>query len=452
LALKADRAFFMEKTLSQTNQIQPRTIRVEYMALSELLRAPRNPKHHDINAVLNSFSRFGFVNPVIRDERTGCLVAGHGRLDALQQQKTGREKPPEGIREVSDEWYLPVVRGLEFKDDAEAEAYLVADNQTTLLGGWNEADLAAILSEHAASTRGLAGLGFDIGDLDELLRSIDQAWEIGEVHQDTIPLDKASELQRKWNTAPGQLWSAKPHRIWCGDARELRKDLFAENRIRLIWCDPPYGVRLSSKNEQLNRLDRGSRNQRAIVNDDLTAEQTGALLCDVLKAAIPYCHRGAACYTCAPAGRMLPVFIDAFDRSGFTFRWQLAWVKQSFVLSLGADYHLGHENVLYGWLGDGPHYFVDDRTKSSVFTVDRPMANDLHPSQKPLSLIAQMVANSCSGGEMVFDPFCGSGSTLVAAHQIGRVGYGVEIDPAFVAVTLERLSALGLKPELELTA
>jgi len=348
--------------LNQSYQVQSRTVRVEYMALSELLRAPRNPKHHDIDAVLDSFSRFGFVNPVIRDERTGRLVAGHGRLDALQQAKAAGQKPPEGIREVSDEWYLPVVRGVEFENEAEAEAYLVADNQTTLLGGWNDADLAAILSEHAATTRGLTGMGFDIGDLDKLLRSINREWVIEEVQQDPIPLDKASELQRKWNTA-GQLWSAKPHRIWCGDAREVCSELFAENRIRMLWSDPPYGVRLSSKNEQLNRLDRGSRIQRAIANDDLTAEQTGALLCDALKAAILHCHRGAASYTCAPAGRMLPVFIDALDRSGFTFRWQLTWVKQAFVLSLGADYHLGHENVLYGWLDDGPHYFIDDRSR-----------------------------------------------------------------------------------------
>jgi len=81
--------------------------------------------------------------------------------------------------------------------------------------------------------------------------------------------------------------------------------------------------------------------------------------------------------------------------------------------------------------------------------VDRPMINDVHPTQKPLSLIAQMVANSCRRGEVVFDPFCGSGSTLVAAHQLGRVGYGVEIDPVYLAVALERLSALGLRPELE---
>jgi hypothetical protein len=142
-----------------------------------------------------------------------------------------------------------VVRGVAFGNDAEAEAYLVADNQTTLLGGWHEADLAAILTEHAAATRGLEGMGFDAGEPDELVRSINQGQLTREVQQDPVPLDRAAELQLKWNTARGQLWHVKPHRIWCGDAREVPSKLFAGNRIRTLWSDAPYGVRLFSKNE-----------------------------------------------------------------------------------------------------------------------------------------------------------------------------------------------------------
>jgi DNA modification methylase len=112
------------------------------------------------------------------------------------------------------------------------------------------------------------------------------------------------------------------------------------------------------------------------------------------------------------------------------------------------DYHYRHEPILYGWLENGPHYFCDDRTQDTIFQVDRPAASEFHPTTKPTQLIARMIGNSSRAGELVYDPFCGSGSTLVAAHQLDRVGYGVEIDPAYVAVTLERLSAFGLKPEL----
>ena len=100
-------------------------------------------------------------------------------------------------------------------------------------------------------------------------------------------------------------------------------------------------------------------------------------------------------------------------------------------------------------LKNGPHYFIKDRTQDSVFEIDRPLVSDLHPTTKPVELLARMIANSSLPGEIIYDPFCGSGSTIVAAHQLGRVAYACEIDPGYVAVALEgRLSTLGLRPEL----
>ena len=151
-------------------------------------------------------------------------------------------------------------------------------------------------------------------------------------------------------------------------------------------------------------------------------------------------------YATVPAGPMLPIFIAAMENGGFSYRHSLVWVKQNFVLGR-ADYHYRHEPILYGWLKNGPHFFTDDRTQDSVFEVDRPTVSELHPT-KPVELIARMVANSSRPGELVYDPFSGSGSTLLAAHQLGRLGYGSEIDPGYVAVTLERFSLLGLEPEV----
>jgi DNA modification methylase len=123
------------------------------------------------------------------------------------------------------------------------------------------------------------------------------------------------------------------------------------------------------------------------------------------------------------------------------------WVKQNFVMGR-ADYHYRHEPILYGWLANGPHFFIDERNHDSVFEIDRPAASELHPTTKPVELIAEMIKNSTLPGDLVYDPFAGSGSTIVAAHQLGRNGYACEIDPAYLAVELERLSLLGLKPEL----
>jgi DNA modification methylase len=146
-------------------------------------------------------------------------------------------------------------------------------------------------------------------------------------------------------------------------------------------------------------------------------------------------------------GALYTRFVAALEAAGFSFKHGLVWVKNQFVIGM-SDYHYRHESVLYGWLENGPHYFLADRTQDSVFEIDKPHVSDLHPTCKPVELIARMVANRSRPGEVVYDPFAGSGSAILAAHQLGRIGYGCEIDPGYVAVTLERLTILGLTPEL----
>jgi DNA modification methylase len=217
-------------------------------------------------------------------------------------------------------------------------------------------------------------------------------------------------------------------------------------RLRLIWTDPPYGVSYADKTAWMNRHG-AQRVRKPIHNDDLAPAQVAALFSAALTNAVAHAERGAAIYATVPAGPLLPVFIAAMERSGFGYRHCLVWVKQNFVLGR-SDYHYRHEPILYGWREDGPHYFTEDRTQDSIFEINRPMVSELHPTTKPVELIARMIANSSRPQELVYDPFSGSGSTLLAAHQLGRIGYGVEIDPGYVAVTLERLSMLGIKPQL----
>jgi len=146
-------------------------IRVEYMPLAQLRRAPRNPKAHDLGVIDSSIKRFGFVTPIVLDERTGRLVAGHGRLETLERAKANGEKPPARIIVKEGEWLVPVIRGVEFSNEHEAEAYVVADNQTTILGGWNEEELAAVLSDHADN---FSGIGYSADDLKEMLFRLGQ--------------------------------------------------------------------------------------------------------------------------------------------------------------------------------------------------------------------------------------------------------------------------------------
>lgn len=143
-------------------------LRIEYMPLSELVRAPRNPKEHHVQAIAESVERFGYVSPLILDDATGKLVAGHGRLDALQAMKAQGRAAPERVQVHDGEWLVPVVRGVSFGNAAEAEAYLVADNRTTELGGWDEVVLADVLSDLAAQET-LEGTGWDSEEVDNLI-------------------------------------------------------------------------------------------------------------------------------------------------------------------------------------------------------------------------------------------------------------------------------------------
>lgn len=146
------------------------TIRIEYIPLSEIVRWPRNPKDHDLGQLHTSFERWGFTAPLLRDEGTGRLVAGHGRVEGLEQRKAQGLKPPERILLREDgEWLVPVIVGVQFASEREAEAYLVADNRLAELGGWHQDQLLEVLAEHASRGEGaLRGMGYDEEDIEAL--------------------------------------------------------------------------------------------------------------------------------------------------------------------------------------------------------------------------------------------------------------------------------------------
>ena len=421
-------------------------IRVEYLPLSELVRAPRNPKSHDIGLIHQSLGRFGYVEPIALNERTGRIVAGHGRLETLQQKKATGERAPARVIERQGEWFVPVLRGVEFASDADAEAYLLASNQTTIAGGWDEGDLAKMLADLSKRDEGLEGTGFDQGDVDELLRRIgdENAAVVQDDEEDA--LERADELRKKWQTGANQIWEAGDDRLYCGDCRAVPEAFFAGRRIRLTWTDPPYGVNYAQKAQDLNRY-KGKKStiEKEIENDKLDGPGVRALFAAALKIAAAHAERGCALYATVPSGDRFPFFIAGMGDAGFTYKHTLVWVKNHFVIGM-SDYHYRHEGVIYGWLENGAHRWCGGRDQDSVFEVDKPQVSELHPTTKPVELVARMIINSSQPGDIVYDPFCGSGTTLVAAHQLKRIGYGVELDAGYAAVALERLSNLGVEP------
>ena len=214
------------------------SIHIEYLPLSALLKAPRNPKDHDIGLLHDSFSRFGFVEPIAINETTGRLVAGHGRLEALQEAKAEGDLPPKRIEVRDGDWFVPVLRGIAFDSDEEAEAYLVVSNQATAAGGWDEEALAELLREHTGNLR---GTGFSEADVADLLLKVANA---NETQHDEPALGHLADLQTKWSTSPGKLWRIGPHRLVCGDATDpaVVEALFEKEQPEMLVTDPPYGV------------------------------------------------------------------------------------------------------------------------------------------------------------------------------------------------------------------
>lgn len=405
-------------------------LRLEWRSPQELQDNPRNWRKHprvQAAALERMQAEVGWAGAVLYNERTSRLIDGHLRKRIA---KKGEK--------------IPVLVG-SWSEQDEAKILLSFDTIGAMAGTEVERLDALLASAHR-----------DNPELDDLLGLIRDRFlppdSVAGVTDPEVPLERAAELQAKWGVARGQLYRIGSHLILCGDATQPAEvaRLWANELplLRMVWTDPPYGIDyVHTKNGALQHLHKGTRVKRDIANDALSPDETYTLFRSALTLAAAHAKRGAACYATVPAGPLMVGFINAFEAAGFSFRHHLVWLKDRFVLGR-CDYQYRHEPILYGWRDNGPHFFAHDRTHDSVFEVNRPQASADHATQKPCELIARMIANSSRRRELVYDPFCGSGSTLIAAHQLGRLGCGVEIAPKYVAVTLERFSLLGLKPEL----
>jgi DNA modification methylase len=410
-------------------EIRDRIRELRRVPARELQPNPKNYRRHPKEqsaAMRGLLNEIGYAGALLARELPDGrlqLIDGHLRLET-----TPKATVPVLVLDVTED---------------EADKILLTFDPISAMAQADKTQMEALLATVRTEDKAIAAMLERVAG--------ESAWQVAEQREIVDPpaqIDKAAELQAKWGTAPGQAWQIGVHRLVCGDCRDegavgrLWRD--GAPKLRMVWTDPPYGVDYAAKNAYLNRSDRGNRIQTPIENDKLTAGETGVMFKQALKMAVRLAEPGATCYATVPSGPLLPYFIQAFTAAGFTYRAQLTWIKQQFVIGM-ADYHHRYEPILYGWLPGAAHYFTDDRSQDDVFEVDRPHISDLHPTTKPVELIARMVKNSSREGEIVYDPFCGSGSTLLAAHQLGRIGYGVEIDPGYLAVTLERLSMLGLK-------
>jgi DNA modification methylase len=228
-------------------------------------------------------------------------------------------------------------------------------------------------------------------------------------------------------TQPGDLWLLGRHRLLCGDSTKAEDvaRLMDGDTADMIFTDPPYGVDYVGK----------TKDALKIQNDTLGDEGTRELVADALRMA-PL-KPGGSFYICSPAGNTETAFRLAVMDSGLELRQCIVWVKQQFVMGR-QDYHWRHESILYGWHAGAGHYFINDRTQDTVWEIDRPSRSEMHPTMKPVALVEKAIGNSSLPSQVILDMFTGSGTTVIAAEQSGRICYGMELDPRYVDVSIRR--------------
>jgi len=369
-------------------------------------RADLQPGDAEYDKLRSSIEEFGLVEPLIWNRRSGTLISGHQRLKVLHEL---------GHTEAEC-----VVVDL---DPDRERALNLAMNK--IGGAWDNDKLRELLDSFSEDFDAKLS-GFDMDEIAQLLAADIQSEDDG--FDEQAALDEIAEPVTK----PGDLWQLGEHLLLCGDATSAADmaRLMDGELAQLIVTDPPYNVAYEGTQ---------SKQREAIANDNMPSEKFREFLLAAFSAAHEAAAPGAACYVFHAHVESVN-FMRAFTAAGFTLRQVLVWVKNQIVLGR-QDYQWKHEPVLYGWKPGTAHYFVDDRTQSTVLECDKPVSSPDHPTTKPVELVGRLVSNSSNPGWLVLDPFAGSGTTLIACERLQRRARCMELDPKYCDVIVRRWEA-----------
>lgn len=384
--------------------------KIEQWPTAKLVPYARNARTHSDDQVAQiaaSIAEFGFTNPILACS-DGVIVAGHGRLAAAQ--KLGLE-------------VVPVVV-LDHLTPTQRRALVIADNRIAENAGWDDAMLRVEIAALQDDDFDLSLTGFDADALAELMAG-DEPENEGQTDDDAVP-----EIPETAVSRPGDVWLLGGHRLLCGDSTvaESYQRLLGNETVDMVFTDPPYNVNYAN-----SAKDKMRGKDRAILNDDL-----GDGFHDFLLAALTptvACCRGAI-YV-AMSSSELDVLQAAFRAAGGKWSTFIIWAKNTFTLGR-ADYQRQYEPILYGWPAGEQRHWCGDRDQGDVWNIKKPQKNDLHPTMKPVELVERAIRNSSRPGNVVLDPFGGSGTTLVAAEKSGRLARLIELDPKYVDVIVRR--------------
>lgn len=384
------------------------TTEMQLVATDRLIPYINNARTHSpeqINKLRSSLREFGFVNPVIID-RDYNVIAGHGRIMAARA---------EGITEI------PCVF-VDHLTEAQKKAYILADNRMALDAGWDEELLKVEIEALKAEDFNIELTGFDPKELDKLLGP-----DGDDIEDDDFDVD--AELSKPAVTHPGDIWTIGRHRLLCGDSTDPANYvlLMKDRKANLVVTDPPYNVNYEGTAGRIR-------------NDNMESGKFHEFLLDAFRCMNDNMGNDASIYVFHADTEGLN-FRTAFDEAGFYLSGCCIWKKPSLVLGR-SPYQWQHEPCLFGWKKDGKHQWYADRKQTTIWEFEKPKKNDVHPTMKPIPLIAYCIMNSSMTNTLVLDPFLGSGTTMMACEQSERTCYGLELDPKYCDVIINRYIGL----------
>lgn len=383
---------------------------VQYRLVASLTPYAKNARTHSetqIAQIAASIVEYGWTNPILVDGEGG-IIAGHGRVLAASRL---------GMSEV------PVIE-LRHLSAVQRRALVIADNRIAENAGWDEEVLRLELAALRDEEFDLDLTGFDADALADLLEGEEPTNE-GQSDEDAVP--EASEAVV---SKPGDVWLLGAHRLLCGDATDATSyaTLLGRDQVDMVFTDPPYGVNYAN-----TAKDRERGTDRPILNDNLGADFEPFLQ----TALTPMLARCEGAVYVAMSSSELDTLQSAFRAAGGKWSTFIIWAKNTFTLGR-ADYQRQYEPILYGWREGASRHWCGDRDQGDVWQIKKPHKNDLHPTMKPVELVERAIRNSSRPGNVVLDPFGGSGTTLIAAEKSGRAARLIELDPKYVDVIVNR--------------
>ena len=379
--------------------------RYENVEIEKLIPYKNNARTHSdeqIEKIAKSMKEFGFINPVLVDGNLN-VIAGHGRI--LGAKKLGmKEVPCLFIEDLTEE---------------QKRAYIIADNRLAEDAGWDKELLKIELEDLKNMNFDITLTGFELEDFDF---SMEETEVIEDEFDETVPEEPTSKK--------GEIYKLGKHFLMCGDSTDINDVEKLMNGVKadMLLTDPPYNV------------DYEGGNGLTIQNDNMDDETFREFLRVSFFNANSVMKEGAVFY------------IWHADSEGYNFRgachdigWKvrqcLIWCKNTLVMGR-QDYHWKHEPCLYGWKEGASHLWASDRKQTTVLEFDRPSVSKEHPTMKPVGLFDYLIKNNTKKDDIVLDLFAGSGTSIIACEQNGRIAYSMELDPKYVDVIISRWEKL----------